>query len=169
MRYFAVSRTRYTKSARRLESAKKWSSTTLLPGAVVADANVLLASVIGGRAGLVLTASNAPTCFATDTVRDEVRKYIPILAARRKLIVPRLLLSFATMPERWHGPESYGLHEAEARRRLLGRDENDWPTRALALAFSLPVWSQDKDFEMASIKVYTTGYLLNLIQGENQF
>lgn len=40
----------------------------------------------------------------------------------------------------------------------------DWPTVALALARSLPSWSQGKDMEAAGVTVYTTGESLDSIR-----
>ena len=47
---------------------------------------------------------------------------------------------------------------------MRGRDVDDWPTVALALAHSLPIWSQDKDMETVGVIVYTTGELLDAIR-----
>jgi predicted nucleic acid-binding protein len=45
-----------------------------------------------------------------------------------------------------------------------GRDPDDWPTVALALARSMPIWSQEKDMEAAGVAVYRTGELLDALQ-----
>ncbi len=47
--------------------------------------------------------------------------------------------------------------------RLRSGDPDDWPTVALALKLSLPVWSQDKDLADAAIEVFTTGALLDAL------
>jgi len=101
---------------------------------------------------------------AAHVVGDEVRRYLPVLAAKRHLNPSRLLLVFEALPLTWYGPDEYLAFEAEARRRLAARDENDWPTLALALALSLPIWSQDKDFSVSGAKVYGTGELLDLLR-----
>jgi predicted nucleic acid-binding protein len=44
------------------------------------------------------------------------------------------------------------------------RDPEDWPTVALALTRSLPIWSQDKDMEAAAITVFTTGDLIDAMR-----
>jgi predicted nucleic acid-binding protein len=59
---------------------------------------------------------------------------------------------------------SYESFEEEARRRIGSRDPDDWPTVALALALSLPVWSQDKDFEVSGLTVLSTGQLLDALR-----
>ncbi len=70
------------------------------------------------------------------------------------------------MPIEWQPAEVYEPQRAEAERRMAGRDPEDWPTVALALALSLPIWSQDKDMEAAGVTVYTTGDLLDAIRDE---
>lgn len=47
---------------------------------------------------------------------------------------------------------------------MAARDPEDWPTVALALNRALPIWSQDKDMEVAGVTVYTTGELLDAIR-----
>ena|SRR5690242_2163665 len=52
--------------------------------------------------------------------------------------------------------EVYGLFETEARERLRGRDEDDWPVLATALGLSCAVWTEDTDFFGSGIAVWTT-------------
>ena len=59
--------------------------------------------------------------------------------------------------------------EAEARKRIEARDSEDWPTVALSLAMSLPVWSQDKDFSESGLVVYSTGQLLDTLRQIDAF
>jgi predicted nucleic acid-binding protein len=46
---------------------------------------------------------------------------------------------------------------------MAGRDPEDWPTVAVALSLSVPVWSQDRDFEASGLRIYTTGELLDAL------
>ena len=89
---------------------------------------------------------------------------MPTLAERRGLDPALLLAALSVMPVDWQPPEVYEPHREEAERRMAGRDLEDWPIVALALARSLPVWSQDKDMEAAGLTVYTTGKLLDAIR-----
>jgi predicted nucleic acid-binding protein len=50
----------------------------------------------------------------------------------------------------------YEAFEGEARARLRGRDEEDWPILATALALECPVWTEDQDFFGTGIAVWTT-------------
>jgi predicted nucleic acid-binding protein len=68
------------------------------------------------------------------------------------------------MPIEWKPAADYDSQRADAERRIAARDPDDWPTVALALALSLPVWSQDKDLTVAGLDVYTTGELLDALR-----
>ena len=52
------------------------SSAISLPSAVVADANVVLSALIGGRARHVFASPLGPACFAAQAVVDEVVEYV---------------------------------------------------------------------------------------------
>ena len=52
--------------------------------------------------------------------------------------------------------DSYGPFEEEARQRLRGRDEEDWPVLAAALALSCAIWTEDTDFFGTGIAVWTS-------------
>jgi predicted nucleic acid-binding protein len=54
------------------------------------------------------------------------------------------------------GEEAYGLFEAEARQRLRGRDEEDWPVLATALSLSCAIWTEDTDFFGTGVAVWTS-------------
>jgi len=89
---------------------------------------------------------------------------MPALAQRRGLDASLLFAALSVMPVDWQPPEAYESHREEAERRMAQRDPEDWPTVALALARSLPIWSQDKDMAAAGIAVHTTGELLDAIR-----
>jgi len=97
-------------------------------------------------------------------VAEEIAEHVPTLAERRGLDAALLLAALSVMPVEWQPPEVYEPHREEAERRMAARDPEDWPTVALALARSLPIWSQDKDMEAAGVAVYTTGELLDAIR-----
>ncbi len=95
---------------------------------------------------------------------EEVARHIPALAERRALDASLLLAALSSMPVDWQPPEVCDSHRKVAQQRMAQRDPEDWPTVALALACSLPIWSQDKDVEAAGVAVYTTGELLDAIR-----
>lgn len=79
---------------------------------------------------------------------------------------------FAALPVVWADAERYSSWKGEARRRMAGRDEEDWPTVALALSFhgarTFAIWTQDNDFEAAGLPTLTTGQLLDALEGRGQ-
>jgi predicted nucleic acid-binding protein len=97
-------------------------------------------------------------------VAEEVAEHVPTLAERRGLDAALLLAALSVMPVDWQSSEVYESQREEAERRMSRRDPEDWPTVALALACSLPIWSQDRDMEAAGVTVYTTGELLDAIR-----
>jgi predicted nucleic acid-binding protein len=64
--------------------------------------------------------------------------------------------------------ESYGAFEDEARQRLRGRDESDWPVLATALALSYPIWTEDADFFGTGIAVWTTSRVEIFLKAQTQ-
>jgi predicted nucleic acid-binding protein len=52
---------------------------------LVADANVLLSAIIGGRAALALRHEKVEQVFTTSTAYDEVFEYLPSLAKKKRL------------------------------------------------------------------------------------
>lgn len=139
--------------------------TSELPAALVADANVVLSAVIGGRASRVFGYVNAPPIHAADAVRNEILEWLPKLAAKRELDLGIRLALCQLLPLKWIPESQYTSREAEARRRMRQRDEQDWPTVALALVLSesrsVSIWTNDKDFSAAGIDTVTTGELLD--------
>ena len=76
---------------------------------------------------------------------------MPALSGRRGLDAGLLLAALSVMPVDWQPPAVYEPEREEAERRMAGHDLEDWPTVALALTRSLPIWSQDKDLEVAGL------------------
>jgi predicted nucleic acid-binding protein len=138
--------------------------TISLPPAVVADANVVLSALIGGRARLVIASQRGPKCVATQAVAEEIARHLPRLATKRGLDQALLFAALQVMPIEWKAAADYEDQRAQAEQRIAARDPDDWPTVALALKLDLPVWSQDKDLTDAGLQVFTTGDLLDALQ-----
>lgn len=147
-----------------MTSARLRFRTISLPRVVVADANVLLSALIGGRARLVVASLGGPTCIATQAVAEEIARHLPTLAIKRKLDQALLFAALQVMPIDWRAASEYEHYREEAEKRIAARDPDDWPTLALAVALDLPVWSQDKDFADVGIEVFTTGELLDALR-----
>jgi len=52
--------------------------------------------------------------------------------------------------------DAYFAFEQEARQRLAGRDLEDWPVLASALALQCPIWTEDTDFFGTGVATWKT-------------
>ncbi len=130
---------------------------------LVADANVLLSAVIGGRARLILDHPDIEEVFVTEATLSEVGEYAPSLAARKRLPLDSVLLAMAALPVIVVLPETFSGRVSEANRRMARRDPDDVQTLALALQLRIPIWSNDNDFEEARWKWFSTAQLLQML------
>ena len=126
---------------------------------LAADANVILSAVAGKAALKVFTESSAQIHSPTP-VLDEVRQYLPKIALQYRMAVESLQGQLRLLAIRENAPEEYRKKVKEARKRIGRRDPDDVDLLALALHLGIPVWSNDKDFEVAGIDWYTTAELL---------
>lgn len=127
---------------------------------LVADANVLLSAVIGGRARVVLEHPSVAEILTTESALAEVQQYAARLATRKRLALDVVLLAIASLPVKVVERAVYDKSMAEARRRIARRDPDDVEILALALHEQAPVWSNDNDFEVAGIEWFTTAEVL---------
>lgn len=91
----------------------------------------------------------------------DARTHLPAILTKRGLapnaiqlleeILRRLLMLVASVPE-----AAYADLETEARRRLSGRDEEDWPFLAIAIRMGCPIWTEDQDFFGSGVATWTT-------------
>jgi len=127
---------------------------------IVLDANILIRAVMGRRVRQLLEeyAGHNMRFVAPDVAYADAEKYLPPLLRKRGKPDAdvssslRYLQHFVELVDR----ESYSAFEEEARQRLRGRDEDDWPVLATALALSYPIWTEDADFFGTGIAVWTT-------------
>jgi predicted nucleic acid-binding protein len=119
---------------------------------------------MGGRAALVFAQAQVRKFSAATVVGEEVEGWLPRLATKKRLDGVLLMTAFHLLPVTWEESDVYAPFEAEARRRMARRDPHDWPTVALALAIEAPIWTQDKDFSVSGVTVYTTGQLLDALR-----
>lgn len=127
---------------------------------LAADANVMLAAILGGRAGLILASPKVDEVLTTEPTLAEVQEYATVLAERKRLSADLLLLAVASLPVTVVPHKDYASRMTEARRRIGRRDPDDVPLLALALKHDIPIWSNDKDFTQAGVPCYTTEDLL---------
>ena len=135
---------------------------------LVADANVLLSAVIGGRAALALRHEKVDQIFAPSTAYDEVVEYLPSLAKKKRLELDTLLLACAALPVAVVERPQYEGKLATARRRIGKRDPDDVDVLALALELNVAVWSNDNDFEDTGVEWHTTAELLKMLGIESR-
>lgn len=127
---------------------------------LVADANVLLAAVLGGRAKAILQHPEIDELLTAEATLAEVQEYAVILARKRRLSLGTLLLAVAALPVTVVEETIYFSSLPQARKLIAKRDPDDVDVLALALHMSLPLWSNDNDFEETGIEWYTTAELL---------
>jgi predicted nucleic acid-binding protein len=156
------SRSAHSSSSKRQRG--RVSSTISPPAAVVADANVVVSALIGGRARLAIAFPHPPRCVAAKAVALEIARHIPRLANKRRLDRALLFAALQVMPIEWKPTADYHGHRDQAERRIAARPRRPANRRALALTLGLPVWSQDIDLTSASLYIYTTGDLLDALR-----
>lgn len=127
---------------------------------IVLDANILVSAVLGLRVRQILEkyAVQEVSFYSPEAAFGETLEHLPrILATKKGKHVDvagavEYLQGIVTPVEE----EFYGLFEAEARERLRGRDEEDWPILATALGLDMPIWTEDADFFGTGVAIWTT-------------
>ncbi|MCU1304557.1 MAG: hypothetical protein JWQ87_4841 [Candidatus Sulfotelmatobacter sp.] len=127
---------------------------------IVLDANILIRAVLGRRVRQLVEIYTAQGLrfVAPDVAFNDAQKYLPPLLNKRGKSDVDVLASLEYLRQLIEPVdcELYGEFEAEARERLRGRDENDWPVLATALGLSCDIWTEDQDFFGTGIAVWTT-------------
>jgi len=127
---------------------------------IVLDANILIRAVLGRRVWQLIDtyAAQGVRFFAPDVVFEDAEKYLPLLLKKRDKPVADLSASLQYLRNIIEpvAPELYAVFESDARQRLRGRDENDWPVLATALALTCPIWTEDEDFFGTGVAAWTT-------------
>jgi len=131
---------------------------------LVADANVLLSAVIGGRAKAILEHHSVTEVLTAEATLAEVQEYAAQLAAKKGLSLDIVLLAVASLPVTVIERVVYEKSIPEATRRIGSRDLDDVEVLALALYAGVPVWSNDNDFQDAGVEWFTTAELLTELE-----
>jgi predicted nucleic acid-binding protein len=127
---------------------------------LVLDANILIRAVLGRRIREILE-QYAPLgirFLAPDVAYADAERYLPALLAKRgkpEADLPAALRYLRNLVEPIES-EIYQFHQEDARERLRGRDEEDWPVLAAALALNCAIWTEDTDFFGTGAAVWTT-------------
>jgi predicted nucleic acid-binding protein len=127
---------------------------------IVLDANILIRAILGHRVRELLE-SYSPRgirFFTPDVAFEDAHKYLPHFAKKRNKPQADLTAALEYLRSMIEpvAPELYGVFETEARQRLHGRDETDWPVLASALALACSIWTEDADFFGTGVAVWTT-------------
>jgi predicted nucleic acid-binding protein len=127
---------------------------------LVLDANILIRAILGHRVRELLDSYSLRGIrfFAPDIAFDDAHRYLPHFAKKRNKPQTDLTaaLEYLNCLIEPVTPEPYGVFETEARQRLRGRDESDWPVLASALALACSIWTEDADFFGTGVAVWTT-------------
>jgi predicted nucleic acid-binding protein len=137
---------------------------------IVLDANILIRAVLGRRVRQLLEqyASSQIRFCAPDVAYADAAKYLPLLLQKRGKpyagveATLQYLHSLVEPIDR----EIYGVFEEEARERLRGRDEDDWPVLAIALALACPIWTEDADFFGTGVAAWTSNRIEIFLKAE---
>ena len=131
--------------------------------AVVADANVLLSAVSGRAALRVFTEYNV-SVHVSEFNELEVKEYLPLFAAKYKLPTEQLEMQWLLLSKQLHSEDEYRSFLEGAEKDMRDRDPEDAHALALARHLSLPLWSNDRDFEDIDVKCFPTAQLLKLLE-----
>lgn len=134
---------------------------------VILDANILVRAVLGKRVrGILETYFGRIRFLVADVAIEEARRHVPRILGARGLD-PHLASAVLEELIKWLEvveADTYAACEADAKRRLAGRDIEDWPTAAAALTFGCDVWTEDTDFFGAGIATWTTDRIEILLE-----
>ena len=100
---------------------------------LVADANVLLSAVIGGRAKSILEHPSITEIFTAEATLAEVQEYAAQLAVKKHLSLDVVLMAVVSLPVTVVRRETYQKSIPQAKRRIGRRDPDDVEILALAL------------------------------------
>jgi predicted nucleic acid-binding protein len=131
---------------------------------LAADANVLLAAVLGGRARLILECPQVEEVVTVERVIAEVQEYAVQLAREKDLAEDLVLLAAGAFPVKVVARMKYKASIPEAVKRIAQRDPDDVELLALAIALEIPVWSNDRDFNGTGAEWLTTEALLKRLE-----
>ena len=127
---------------------------------IVLDANILIRAVLGRRVRQLLEEyqGRGVRFYAPTSAFSDAEVYLPALLKKRGIPTQDLLdaLNYLKILVAPIDRETFGEFEEDARMRLRGRDEDDWPILAAALALACPIWSEDTDFFGTGVAVWTS-------------
>lgn len=137
---------------------------------IVLDANILVRAVLGRRVRALLDdySPRGVRFFTPEIAFEDAAKYLPGILGKRDKPIADLSAALDYLRQVIEPVERdfYILFEKEARTRLRGRDEDDWPVLAAALGLGCPVWTEDADFFGTGVAVWTTNRIEIFLQAQ---
>lgn len=137
---------------------------------IVLDANILIRAILGRRVRQLIDtyAAQGVRFFAPDAAFDDAEKYLPNLLEKAGKPLTDLTETLTYLRHIVEPVERdlYGEFEREARQRLSGRDEEDWPVLACALGLGCAVWTEDADFFGTGVAIWTTSRIELFLESE---
>lgn len=143
---------------------KKYSKILKSNENLAVDANPIISALLGGAASRVFWSSQIKQFTTAAYTIDEVKHYLPRLAAKAGVDEKILLLSLQLLPIKIRSKTFYAGKIMEAKMQIAERDPKDVDLLALALKLGIPIWSNDRDFQTTQVTVYTTAQLLTLLE-----
>lgn len=126
---------------------------------LVLDANIMIRAALGKYVNPLIVKHSQDVHFvAPDCAFLDASNYIPKILEKHRLNPLIALERFRLTTE---GISIADRHVYEALRdesleRIGGRDPDDWPVLATALALDCPIWTEDLDFFGTGIATWTT-------------
>lgn len=134
------------------------------PVKLVVDANPIVSALIGGVARKVFWHSEQDVFLTTEWTLSEVKKYIPKLASKAKIEEFLIVANLQSLPLQIYPTQFYEEKLGEAYRQIGERDPKDVDILALALQTGLPIWTNDKDFEITTVQTYSKFEILSAFE-----
>lgn len=131
---------------------------------IIIDTNQMISALFGGKARQILYSSSF-RFVTTERKTWEVKRYIPMIAAKTNVPEERVLRAFELFPIVAF-QDSFFDEEKNYALELIGkRDPTDADLLALALKLQYPLWSHDHDFQtIKEIVVVTIEGLIAMMQ-----
>ena len=137
---------------------------------IVVDANILVRAVLGRRVREIIDkyAAQGVSFFTPDIAFTDAAKYLPAILEKSGKSIADLpaALEYLRHVVEPVDPDLYDIFEDEARRRLRGRDEDDWPILASALGLACAIWTEDEDFFGTGVAIWTTSRIEIFLEAE---
>lgn len=132
------------------------------PEKLVVDANPIFSALLGGKAKRLFLESGIAEFAVTQSILEEIHSYIPTMAQKLGVRQEFLFYTMDLLPLTIYQSKTYRHSITKAKMQVARRDPDDVDILALAIELGHPLWTNDKDFEETSIRVFTTAELLTM-------